>query len=145
MNIKQIAAGIIIYDGKVLLGQRKKGKDLEFKWELPGGKLEEGETLPECLCRELIEELNRQIVVKDFFMKTDYTYNFGHIVLNTFIAECTDPSITKTEAPQISHQCVVFKKHADRAKYLDYLLHKPDFFGLVFLRTVVAAYIKSLQ
>lgn len=44
-------------------------------------------------------------------------------------------TITKTEAPQIFHQCVVFKKHADRAKYLDYLLHKPDFFGLVFLRT----------
>ena len=131
MNIIQIAAGIIIYDGKVLLGQRKKGKDLEFKWELPGGKLEEGETLPECLCRELIEELNLQIVVKDFFMKTDYTYNFGHIVLNTFIAECTDPSITKTEA----HEQYAWVEPKD---LLSYDLAPADI-------PVVAAYIKSLQ
>jgi len=41
---KQIAAGIITYAGKILIGQRKKGKDLEFLWELPGGKLEKGET-----------------------------------------------------------------------------------------------------
>ena len=27
MTIKQIAAGIIIHNGKVLLAQRKKGKD----------------------------------------------------------------------------------------------------------------------
>ena len=131
MNIIQIAAGIIIYDGKVLLGQRKKGKDLEFNWELPGGKLEEGETLPECLCRELIEELNLQIVVKDFFMKTDYTYNFGHIVLNTFIAECTDPSITKTEA----HEQYAWVEPKD---LLSYDLAPADI-------PVVAAYIKSLQ
>ena len=131
MNIIQIAAGIIIYDGKVLLGQRKKGKDLEFKWELPGGKLGERETLPECLCRELIEELNLQIVVKDFFMKTDYTYNFGHIVLNTFIAECTDPSITKTEA----HEQYAWVEPKD---LLSYDLAPADI-------PVVAAYIKSLQ
>ena len=98
MQTKQIAAGIIINNGKVLLGQRKKGKDLEFKWELPGGKLEEGETLPECLCRELIEELNLKIIVKELFMKSDHPYDFGIITLNTFIAECNDPTITKIDA-----------------------------------------------
>ncbi len=44
-------------------------------------------------------------------------------------------TIKKTDAPQIFHQCYVFKKHADRAKCLDKLLKKQDFFGLVFLRT----------
>jgi len=98
MKIKQIAAGIIIHNGKVLLGQRKKGKDLEYKWELPGGKLEEGETLEQCLCRELIEELNLKINVKKFFMKSEYIYDFGGFVLNTYIATCDNPIITKTDA-----------------------------------------------
>ena len=95
MKIKQIAAGIILHNGKVLLGQRKKGKDLEFKWELPGGKLEEGETLEQCLCRELIEELALEIEVKELFMKSEHLYDFGGFVLNTFIAECKDPNIKK--------------------------------------------------
>lgn len=98
MSIKKIAAGIIIHNGKVLLGQRKKGKDLAFKWELPGGKLEDGETLQECLCRELIEELNLKIIIKELFMKSEYFYKFGGFELNTFIAECQNPIITKTEA-----------------------------------------------
>ena len=98
MSIKKIAAGIIIHNGKVLLGQRKKGKDLAFKWELPGGKLEDGETLQECLCRELIEELNLKIIIKELFMKYEYFYKFGGFELNTFIAECQTPIITKTEA-----------------------------------------------
>ena len=68
MTEKQIAAGIICHDGKVLIGQRKKGKDLEFFWELPGGKLEEGETLEECLKRELIKELDLKIeVMRNYF------------------------------------------------------------------------------
>ena len=95
MKIKQIAAGISLHNGKVLLGQRKKGKDLEFKWEFPGGKLEEGETLEQCLCRELIEELALEIKVKELFMKSEHIYEFGGFVLNTFIAECKDPNIKK--------------------------------------------------
>lgn len=98
MKIKQIAAGIILHNNKVLIAQRKKGKDLEFKWELPGGKLEESETLQECLYRELIEELNLKVIVKELFMKSEYMYDFGGFVLNTFIAECNDPTITKTDA-----------------------------------------------
>ena len=95
MKIKQIAAGIILHNGKVLLGQRKKGKDLDFKWEFPGVKLEEGETLEQCLCRELIEELALEIKVKELFMKSEHIYEFGGFVLNTFIAECKDPNIKK--------------------------------------------------
>ena len=72
---KQIAAGIITYAGKILIGQRKKGKDLEFLWELPGGKLEKGETLQECLKRELMEEMGLTVKVGSLFMqKANYFY-----------------------------------------------------------------------
>ena len=57
----QVAVGILVSDGKVLLCQRKKISRYALKWEFPGGKVEDGETPQNCLRRELLEELNIQI------------------------------------------------------------------------------------
>lgn len=131
MEIKQIAAGIILHNGKVLLGQRKKGKDLEFKWEFPGGKLEEGETLEQCLCRELVEELALEIKVKNLFMKSEHKYEFGSFILNAFIAECTNPNITKV----CEHEQYAWVEPND---LLNYDLAPADI-------PIATAYIKSLD
>jgi 8-oxo-dGTP diphosphatase len=53
----KVAVGILRRDGKILACQRKKGGRYELKWEFPGGKVEPGETIAECLIRELREEL----------------------------------------------------------------------------------------
>jgi 8-oxo-dGTP diphosphatase len=57
MPIKLVAAAIIISEGKVLLARRKQGDSHGGFWEFPGGAVEPGETLEECLSRELMEEL----------------------------------------------------------------------------------------
>ncbi len=92
---KQISAGIITCGGKVLIAQRRRGKDLEFLWELPGGKQEEGETLEQCLQRELLEEMDIAVKVGDLFMQSAYDYPFGSFVINAFLAECDSPEIKK--------------------------------------------------
>ena len=54
----RVAAGLILKpDGQLLLGQRPLGKPWENWWELPGGKIEPGETVEQALTRELNEEL----------------------------------------------------------------------------------------
>lgn len=95
MPIKQIAAGIITCDHKILIAQRKRGKDLAFFWELPGGKLEAGETLQECLKREMIEEMDLEITVGDLFMSNVYDYEFGRFQINAFWASCESQLIPK--------------------------------------------------
>ena len=88
MALKKVAAGIVQHQGKILIAQRKKGKSLEYLWEFPGGKLEDGETLEQCLQRELMEELNLPITVREYFMTSTYTYTFGTVELNAFFADC---------------------------------------------------------
>jgi 8-oxo-dGTP diphosphatase len=52
-----VSAAVIINNGKVLLGQRRKGDRHSLKWEFPGGKVEPGESPRQALVRELREEL----------------------------------------------------------------------------------------
>ena len=95
---KQIAAGLILHNGKVLIAQRKRGKDLALYWELPGGKLEQGETLEQCLKRELIEEMALPIEVDKFFMQSVYDYQFGTFAINAFLAHSATDNIPMLSA-----------------------------------------------
>jgi len=55
----QVSAKGIAVDGDkvlILLGKQKGGAD-PFAWDLPGGRLERGESLQEGLAREISEEL----------------------------------------------------------------------------------------
>lgn len=53
----EVAAAVIVRRREVLVCQRAAGSQHGLKWEFPGGKREPGETLIECLQRELEEEL----------------------------------------------------------------------------------------
>ncbi|HUA01137.1 MAG TPA: (deoxy)nucleoside triphosphate pyrophosphohydrolase [Candidatus Aquilonibacter sp.] len=52
-----VVAALIQHEGKLLVCQRRRGSRFELQWEFPGGKREDGETLPGALARELQEEL----------------------------------------------------------------------------------------
>jgi len=80
----KVTAAIIIKGNKVLIAQRAPGENLAGKWELPGGKIESGETPQECLKREIREELDVDIEVLDFFGESIYTYHSGTIKLMAF-------------------------------------------------------------
>ncbi len=57
MRSIHVVAALIVRQGKVLLDRRPPGGRHAGLWEFPGGKLEKGETEPEALARELLEEL----------------------------------------------------------------------------------------
>ena len=83
MKTVHVAAAIILNDGKVLAAQRGYG---EFKdgWEFPGGKIEPGETPQEALVREIKEELDIEIEVKDFLETVEYDYPAFHLSMDCF-------------------------------------------------------------
>jgi putative restriction endonuclease len=63
MKMKTVVAALIEKDGKYLLAKRNSDKPLGDLWEFPGGKVEIGESEPEALKREIIEEFNAVVDV----------------------------------------------------------------------------------
>lgn len=60
--MREVVAGAIVADARLLLAQRTRPAEFAGMWELPGGKVEVGETPAQALRRELAEELGVQVV-----------------------------------------------------------------------------------
>jgi 8-oxo-dGTP diphosphatase len=70
----EVSAGIIVDAGRVLVCRRRSDQPHPSQWEFPGGKREPGESMPECLRRELREELGIEAEVGAEVWRTDYVY-----------------------------------------------------------------------
>ena len=69
-----VAAAVVERDGRFLLTRRLKGTHLAGTWEFPGGKCEPNETPPDCLRRELVEELAVDSQLGDRLLVTRHAY-----------------------------------------------------------------------
>lgn len=87
----KVAVGILKKNGKILACQRKRGSRYELKWEFPGGKMEPGETVAQCLERELFEELSIHITRIEDIETQQWHYDDG----GTYeVAYCTITDFT---------------------------------------------------
>ena len=96
MKVVKVVAAIVINDGKVFATQRGYG---EFKdgWEFPGGKVEEGETPQNALIREIKEELDTVIEVKDKVDTVEYDYPKFHLSMDCFICNVVEGKLLLKE------------------------------------------------
>ena len=84
--IVEVAAGILLdTQGRYLLGQRPLGKPYAGYWEIPGGKIELGETVFCALQRELQEELGIQIELGEELIMLEHAYTHAHVRLHVSI------------------------------------------------------------
>ncbi len=99
-NLKVVGA-IIFNQGRILC--TKKGASSNpftaFKYEFPGGKVEEGETKEQALSRELLEEMNFEISPDDFrlYMTVHHNYDTFSIDLSLFKVEVDNPKFELKE------------------------------------------------
>ena len=83
-----VTAAVIRKRGRILIAQRPVGGMLGGLWEFPGGKRKRGESLEECLRREIHEELGVEIEVGQPVTQVKHAYTHFRITLYAFECSC---------------------------------------------------------
>jgi 8-oxo-dGTP diphosphatase len=84
MTVIVVAAAVVERNGRILVTKRPAGVHLEGYWEFPGGKCAPGETLEQCLVRELREELDADAAVTGELLSTSHDYGERRVELHFF-------------------------------------------------------------
>jgi len=108
----KVVAAIIKKGDYYLLAKRNKNKYMGLKWEFPGGKVEQNETLKEALSREILEELNVNIEIHSKVAKERYQDHEINIELHYFKCSLIDNDIVLSE-----HEAIEWVKKQDFLKY----------------------------
>jgi 8-oxo-dGTP diphosphatase len=69
-----VTAAIVERAGRFLVTRRQAGTHLAGVWEFPGGKCEPGESLHDCMARELDEELGVRATIGEEIFTVSHTY-----------------------------------------------------------------------
>ena len=88
----RVVAAVVWRGGRVLFTRRPPGGPLGLQWEMPGGKIEPGETPGEALVRELAEELGVTAHAHETLAVERHDYAHGmrvdvHFIRATFEGE----------------------------------------------------------
>jgi 8-oxo-dGTP diphosphatase len=103
MRTVVVAAAVVIEHGRVLLTRRKAGTHLAGAWELPGGKVQQGEDPREALRRELREELGIDAVAGEIVDVTFHRYeDAGKAVLLLFFEATRAPGSPEPRAIDVA-------------------------------------------
>ena len=96
-----VSAGIIRRGRKILISRRREKDMLGGLWEFPGGKQEPGESMEECLHRELDEELGIAVRIERPFIQVRHAYSHFRITLHTYLCRHSSGSPQTIENDEV--------------------------------------------
>lgn len=95
----RVVAAVWVRDGRLLAARRPRHKREGGLWELPGGKVDEGESEAAALERELAEELGVRVRAVERLDASVHVYDHGRIELVAWRVEGPDePEAREHEA-----------------------------------------------
>ena len=109
----RVVAGLICRGSRLLVCQRRADASYPLKWEFPGGKLEEGESLQTALRRELKEELGIDVESASEFFRHRHSYPHQTVELAFFKVENYRGSITNKAFERVEWLDVAKLKEVD--------------------------------
>ena len=89
-----VTAAVVRRNGRVLIARRLPGGRHPGRWEFPGGKVEPGEALEECVLRELKEELGARARVLGRLAGARHSYPDLEVELVALECEITGGELT---------------------------------------------------
>ena len=97
-TIRVVAA--VIRDGDRIFATARGYGEYKGGWELPGGKIEPGETPQEALAREIREELDTDILVGELIDTIEFDYPEFHLSMDCFWCSVREGKLTLKEAEE---------------------------------------------
>lgn len=85
-----VALAVILRQGKILICRRKAEDSFGGYWEFPGGKCEAGESLQDCLHREVREELDITVDIAGPLTPICHDYPRVLLTLHPFLCRHRD-------------------------------------------------------
>lgn len=107
MKTRNCAVAVIEKDGKILLGQKVKDRGpYPNTWLIPGGGVEEGESVEEAITREIREETGLEVknlekIAVNEDDEPDKNGEMTHYVFHVFKAEPVGEHVITEEFPTI--------------------------------------------
>lgn len=88
MKVVHVAVGVIARGDDIFITLRHDHLHQGGKWEFPGGKVEQGESVQEALARELLEEIGIQVLKSEPVIVINHDY--GDKVVKLDVHRVTD-------------------------------------------------------
>ncbi len=119
---REACRGIVISNDKILLTYEVNTD----QWFIPGGGIEDNESLEECCVRELAEETGCKVKANQYFLTINEYYEEWFFVSHYYICECigkTERKLTERELEvgleprwiSLKEAIEIFSKHQDYA------------------------------
>lgn len=80
-----MATGVLVHDGKVLIQKRKPDDVWPGLWEFPGGCIEEGESPEQAVVREYVEEVELEVKPLRKLTTIAYSYTKYRVTMHCFL------------------------------------------------------------
>jgi len=102
-QIIPVVAAALMRGGRLLAARRAPGGPRGGLWELPGGKVEPGESAQEALARELREELGVRVTVGPVLGEVVHAY--PDLVIRLMVCPC---SLEQEEPMKLEHDALAW-------------------------------------
>lgn len=123
MKTTLVVAALIEHEGRYLCMQRglSRYSYTSYRYEFPGGKVEEGETEPEALRRELLEEMNYEVQIVRHLTTIHHVYPDFAVNVSIWLCHADNAEFERRE--HVAHQWLL----PDEMKTVDWVAADREF------------------
>jgi 8-oxo-dGTP diphosphatase len=107
----RVVAGVIERDGRYLITQRKATAVLPLLWEFPGGRVEDGESEAQALCREVLHRIGTEVTVFEKLGDHFHEYEAYDVLMSMYA--CGLPDGAEPRPVGVNDVCWVASEELD--------------------------------
>ena len=103
-----MATGVLVHEGKVLIQKRRPDDVWPGLWEFPGGGIEQGETPKQAVVREYMEEVSLHVEPVGKITVVSYSYTKYRVTMHCYLCKLSNSDMAEPVFNEAVEGCFVF-------------------------------------